>query len=113
EQVADTLFKYAIVLPHPLAVGENHDIAIRVRIPEGQPMVPRYVVHPVRRIDMFALRIRFDPGDMPEAVWRADGVPSRVVSAGEYVDIAEKEIVALDPHGEVATRFDDLKIGLA
>jgi hypothetical protein len=43
EQPWETYFRNVIVLPRPLRAGEQHEYAMRLRVPPGQPMAAHYV----------------------------------------------------------------------
>lgn len=74
ERIGEGYFRHHVRFPRPLAQGEQHELAVRVRIPRGQPMRPEYVFRPLRRCDRFHLCIRFGEGP-PKKVRRVDGLP--------------------------------------
>jgi hypothetical protein len=57
--------------------GERHEYAVIYRVPMGQPMRTHYVLAPMQYCDMFELRVRFNPYDLPKAVWRVEHVTHR------------------------------------
>ena len=72
-------------------------------------MAPHYVVQPLRPCEKLDLIIRFDPERMPDAVYRVDGLPPRMVDSSPGRD-ALAEVNRL---GEVYAEFNDLHQGLA
>ena len=100
---------YTIELPRTFAPGETHTYGMRFRIPAGQRMAPHYVVQPLRPCEKLDLIIRFDPERMPDAVYRVDGLPPRMVDSSPGRD-ALAEVNRL---GEVYAEFNDLHQGLA
>jgi hypothetical protein len=108
EQPWETYFRNVIVLPAPLRAGEQHEYAMRLRIPQGQPMAPHYVHVPHRRSDHFDLRVRFSLDRPPRAVWMLPGVPTAVI----YQRSPARQTLTPDRAGEVHVTFRNLQIGL-
>lgn len=79
EHPHESFFRNVVTLPEPLKAGDRHEYAVRMRIPEGQPMATHYVFVPLRRCDYFELRIRFDVYKLPRVVWELSGVPTAVI----------------------------------
>jgi hypothetical protein len=63
-------FGLALALPHPLARGEEHDFAVRFRVPPGQVMRPHFVCVTKQACDLIEVRVKFDEKRPPAAVWR-------------------------------------------
>ncbi|OHV31034.1 MULTISPECIES: hypothetical protein [Pseudofrankia] len=103
----DTLFSPVLRLPHPLGAEERHEFGCVWRLPEGQPMAPRYAMVPTIRCDALDLRVRFPDGADPE-VQRLDGLPLRAVE-DPAIDLTG---VPLDGAGEASARFGPLALGL-
>jgi len=97
-----------IVLPRPLAAGERHEYALRIRLPAGQQMASHYVHVPFRRCDSFELRVRFNPAQLPAAIWPVDGAPITVIYEGRQL----RDILVPDRFGEVCVQYHDLHVGL-
>ena len=45
-------------------------------------MRPYYAASPMRRLDEFVLRARFDPTRLPDTIWALEGMPFRKVDEG-------------------------------
>jgi hypothetical protein len=72
-------------------------------------MRPYYVLHPLRRCDHFSVRIRFDPEQRPDQIWRLNGVPSRVVD--DFMP--NSDLLTLDRVGEIAVEFHAMQPGFS
>ncbi|MEZ0114917.1 transcriptional regulator with XRE-family HTH domain [Catenulispora sp. EB89] len=105
----ESYFRYVILLPRPLRVGERHRYTMRLRVPPGQPMAPRYVQVPHRRSDHFKLTVRFDSSRLPRIVWRMAGVPTAVLTDRD----PNSERLTPDRFGEVSAEFHALRLGRA
>jgi hypothetical protein len=100
-------FRFRLGLPAPLHVGESHEYGLLFRIPPGQPMRTHYVFTPMRRCDLFDLRVRFNANNRPAAVWRVNDAFHRAVD-----DIHPTgEVVLLDAAGEIHLQFRGLRTG--
>lgn len=108
EQPYESYFKNVIVLPQPLRKGERHGYALRLRILAGQRMAPHYVYVPFNRSDHFELRVRFNPQQLPRAIWVLDGAPTAVI----YERGPTHETLVPDRFGEVHVTFRTLRLGL-
>jgi hypothetical protein len=108
EQPWETYFRNVIVLPRPLQAGEEHEYAMRLRVPPGQPMAAHYVHVPHRRSDYFELRVRFGLDRLPRAIWMLPGVPTAVI----YQLSPARQTLTPDRAGEVHVKFRQLQIGL-
>lgn len=105
DQVAAAYFVYRVQFPEPLSRGDERTIEVRVRIPEGQVMVPRYVSRSAHRVDLLELRIKFDRERTPRAVWRINALPFPVSEE----DGPNGDDVAVDSVGEAFVRFTNLR----
>jgi hypothetical protein len=107
ERVTGSRFRYGLRLPRPLHAGEAHEYALLFRLPPNQPMRTHYVYTTHRRCDAFDLRIRFDPEDLPDQIWR--------VNQGYLGDLdddtAPREVVEVDRTGELHLVFHRLRLG--
>jgi Helix-turn-helix domain len=108
EQPWETYFRNMIVLPRALRVGEQHEYALRLRVPPGQPMAAHYVHVPHRRSDYFELRVRFHLDRLPRAVWMLPGVPTAVI----YQRSPFRQTLVPNLAGEVHVKFRQLQVGL-
>lgn len=98
-----------IRLPRPLRAGEQHEYHVRVTTVARRYFRPYYVLSPYRRCDEFDLRVKFDPQDLPERIWRLGGVPHRMVDEG----LPRDPEVRVDSVGEVMLQFSNLRQGLS
>lgn len=99
----------SLILPRPLALGEEHDIALRVRLPSDYPMAPHVVCVPRYPCDAFDLHVKFADDLRPRHIGKLWDVYQRDVD-----DPATRtSAVPLDAAGEVHVRFDDLPTGRA
>lgn len=96
-------------LPRPLSPGEQHEYQVRVSLLPRRDMRPYYVLSPLRRVDVFELRAKFDTVDPPEAIWRLDGVPFQLLDEKQPVG----RMLQPDAAGEVVSRFRSLRGGLS
>ena len=108
DNVYESHFQQIITLSSPLRTGDEHQYTLRLRLPPGQPMSPHYVYVPHRPCESFDLRIRFNPNNLPTAVWRLDATPTAVI----YEQRPSATLLTPDRFGEVRTSFDNLQIGL-
>jgi hypothetical protein len=109
ERLTATYFRFLVTLPRVLLRGERHRIGVVLRLPDGQPMYPRYTYQPMRRCERFELRLRFDASSKPDRVWRVAGLPR-----GMFEDFVDPDaLTPLDPFGEVQLSFQQLRPGLA
>ncbi|SDF31661.1 hypothetical protein SAMN05216553_10159 [Lentzea fradiae] len=93
-------------LPKRLRAGESHEFVLRVSLPPGRPMSPRYVFWPERRCERFRLVTRFGK-TFPAAVWRVDHVFHRDADEIE----TGRDHVEVNDVGEVHVLFSDLQAG--
>jgi hypothetical protein len=108
EQPYESYFKNIIVLPRPIRKGERHEYAMRLRIPAGQRMASHYVYVPFNRSDRFELRVRFNPRQLPRAIWMLQGAPTAVI----YERGPTPATLTPDRFGEVHVSFRALRLGL-
>ena len=96
-----------VTLPRGLARGEEHEFAIRYRVPDvATPHLVRTPDHPCDRFD---LRLRFDRTRPPWRIWLLAGVLDR-----DLTDPARAgEARETDAAGELHLVFRDLTPGLA
>jgi AcrR family transcriptional regulator len=106
---SSTNFSTVVALSRTLRKGDRHTYGLISRIPQGQPMAPRYVYIPYRRCRYFSLLVRFHPDRLPGEVWRHDGVPHSVVTDG----IPSEDRLTLNRANEVTVSFGDLIGGCA
>jgi hypothetical protein len=104
-----TYLRYFVRLPHPLRRGAAHDIGVRLAIPPGQPLHPKYMLTPLLRCDELDLRVRFGPGAAGRSIWRIAGLPPGM--ADDFADPAE--LLHPDADGDVRLRFSRLRLGLS
>jgi hypothetical protein len=102
-------FGFSVVLPAALDAGQQHEYALRLRIPPGQPVRPHYVFIPHRRCDLFEMRLRFDPERIPRLLWRVAESPVRVIDDGE----PSGELLRPDAAGEIHQIFPGPRQGFA
>jgi hypothetical protein len=106
-KVTESRFAFDLGLPAPLGIGEKHEYGLIIRVPESQPMVPRYVLFPDRRCDEFELRIRFDLDRLPSQIWRVDEVFHRDIDENRPT----ADLLTIDGVGEVHLSFKNLLPG--
>ena len=108
EHDTDSRFRYVLDLPRPLRAGERHEYGLLFRVPRNQLMRTHYVFTSPRRCDSFDLRIRFDRERLPERIWRVEELFHRDVDDRQ----PGKDLLTVDPVGELHLQFQDLKPGL-
>ncbi|HEX2131100.1 MAG TPA: hypothetical protein VHH15_06025 [Actinophytocola sp.] len=100
---------YRLVLPEPLALGAEHEFALRVRPGADRAIERHFVCVPRHRCDLCEVRVRFPEDRPPARLERLTAVFQRdVVDPNCAADPIE-----LDPSGEVRARFTHLTPGLA
>jgi hypothetical protein len=104
-----TYWNGRVNLPHPLGAGERHEFELQVTSLPRRLFRPFFVMSPYRRCDEFALRVKFDPGQLPEQVWELDRVPFEFVNANQPIGRS----LDVDRAGEVASRFTGLQTGFS
>jgi len=106
---ASDRFGFTLVLPRPLARGETHDFALRVRLPDDTPMRPHLacvLTYPCDRLD---LRVRFHRDRLPRTVRLLRRAFQRDID--DVVPPAEE--VPIDHAGECHVGFRDVTAGMA
>jgi hypothetical protein len=103
------MFVFDLGLPKALALGEEHEFGLVLRVPDEQLMRPHYVVVPDRRYDEFELRIRFAPGRAPGLIWRVSDVFHRELDDARPTD----DVLVVDGAGELNLAFKNLRPGHA
>ncbi len=106
---SESQFKRVISLPRTLSAGERHEYALRTKIPPGQLMAPHYMHVPLRRSDLFQLRVRFDTTRLPQSVWLLAEVPPAVI----YDREPTAKVLTPDRFGEVYAVFSNPRQGFA
>lgn len=91
--------------PEPLARGDEHEYAFRVRLPPERGIAPHYVCTPKYPCDRFSLHVRFGEVVQPRQVWRLSGVPPLELDDPVW----NGDVVRPNRFGEVHTRFDHLE----
>jgi hypothetical protein len=109
ERQGQSHYRYLLDLPRPLAKGETHSYTLVFRVPEGRLASPHYAFVPLIACSMFKLKIRFDPAQRPDRVWRLDRLFPRLLDEG----LERGNPLPLDDAFEVAVRFDTLDVGFA
>jgi hypothetical protein len=106
---ASDRFRFSLVLPRPLARGESHDFAMRVRLPPQTPMRPHLACVLTYPCDLLDLSVRFHRDRLPGTVWLLRNAFQRdihdVVPPGERMEV--------DHAGECNVRFREVTAGMA
>ena len=96
---------FVLRLPEPLARGDEHEYAFRVKVPVERGIAPHYVCTPRYQCDRFSLHVRFGAVLRPQRVWRLAGVPPLELDDPVWTgDLAQP-----NRFGEVHTSFDNLE----
>lgn len=106
---SESHFAFSVELPAALGTGQHHEYALRLRIPDGQPVRQHYVFIPHRRCDLFEVRLRFDPRRMPRRLWRVVESPLRMIDDGQ----PSGELLLPDGAGEIHQIFPGPRQGFA
>ncbi|MPZ80168.1 MAG: hypothetical protein GEV28_07140 [Actinophytocola sp.] len=109
ERRSESHFEFTVELPAELGIGQDHEYAMRLRVPAGQPVRPHYLFVPYRRCDLFELRLRFDPARTPRTLWRVTDSPLRVVDDGQ----PSGELLSPDAAGEIHQVYPEPRQGFA
>jgi hypothetical protein len=104
---SESHFEFSVELPVTLDAGQLHEYALRLRVPDGQPVRQHYVFIPHRRCDLFEMRLRFDPRRMPRQLWRVAESPVRVIDDGQ----PSGELLSPDAFGEIHQVFPGPRLG--
>jgi hypothetical protein len=109
-------YQGVIRLPTTLQPGSSHEYTVMFTASARSSMPPCYALTPLRRCDIFELRVRFDPAELPSSVWALNGVPPSVFaeSVGPDSDpTVRHQGLRVDSVGEVQITFTDLYPGLS
>ncbi|MFV2198131.1 hypothetical protein [Nocardiopsis sp. LOL_012] len=106
QRVTDTYFRHRVRFASPLDLGQRHVFALRVGVPPGQPLRPRYVFRPLRHCGRFSLDLSFDR-DRPARVWTVPGMPN-----GAVEDLPGDPLGPVGP-GAYRIEFTGLRPGFA
>ncbi|WP_155989124.1 hypothetical protein [Nocardiopsis sp. CNT312] len=106
QRVTDTYFRHRVRFGSPLDAGQRHVFALRVGVPAGQPLRPRYVFRPLRHCGRFRLDLSF-ARDRPDRVWTVPGVPN-----GAVEDLTGDPLAPAGP-GAYRIEFTALRPGFA
>ena len=109
EHPHESFFQHIIELAEPLHADQMHSYAIALHPPFGQPLAPHFVQVPLRRLDHFDVRVRFDTRKLPRMIWQLAGVASAVINDPQPVG----GILTPDRFGEVHATFSQLRQGRA
>ncbi|PWW53671.1 hypothetical protein [Actinokineospora spheciospongiae] len=109
DRAATEYAKFTVRLPHTLNLGDPHDYSVEASSYPREYMSPYYEMAPLLPVAHFYLRVKFDPANPPQTVWRVDGVP-RFASADSATP---REQLDPDRLGEIATEFHGLKPNLS
>lgn len=100
---------FSLVLPKPLARGESHDFAMRIRQPVDQPLRPHLACVLKHPCDLLDLRVRFNRTRLPGVVWLLRNAFQRDID-----DSAPQGTrVPVDHAGECHVTFRDVTPGMA
>jgi hypothetical protein len=100
-------FSFELRLPVMLSAGQTHDFGLLVRIPNDQVMHPHYVFFPERPCDVFDLRVRFAPSNVPAEVVLVSGVFHRAIDD----PASSGRVLTVDEVNEVHVAFSSLLPG--
>ncbi|OLF12403.1 hypothetical protein BLA60_09085 [Actinophytocola xinjiangensis] len=108
-RAASDRFGFTLVLPRPLARGEAHDFALRLRLPDDTPMRPHLACVLTYPCDLLDLRVRFHRDRLPGTVRLLRKAFQRDID--DVVPPAEE--VSVDHAGDCQVRFRDVTAGMA
>jgi hypothetical protein len=108
EQPARNRFHLMVELPAPLQPGQQHEYGLIVRMREGIPMRPHYILTPECQCNHFVLRVRFDTERLPVWARRVDGETVRMFEAAQPAG----RMAVPDATGEVEEEFRNLTMYL-
>ena len=100
---------FVLALPKPIAAGEPHDFALRLRLGKEQALQPYFVCVPRYPCDDFDLRVRFHPRRVPTRIWLLCNVFQRDVDD----PVPGGETLSVDAAAEIHLTFRRLTPGLA
>ncbi|WP_394621370.1 hypothetical protein JNUCC0626_20405 [Lentzea sp. JNUCC 0626] len=96
---------FVLRLPEPLARGDEHEYAFRVKVPPERGIAPHYVCTPKYQCDRFSLHVRFGAVLRPHRVWRLSGILPLELDDPVWTG----DLVVPNRFGEVHTSFDNLE----
>jgi hypothetical protein len=103
EQQGPRSLGFRLRLPKPLSEGQEHEFSLRTTL--TQPFEPYYACTPRYPCDRFDLKIRFQPGRIPERIWLLDTELSMALAdPWPY-----RKALQADRLGEVRHEFIDLE----
>jgi hypothetical protein len=108
ERVTPSHSRFAMRLPAPLGVGEQHEYGARFSAYPRALMPPYYVLTPLQPCERFTVRVRFG-ANVPAKIWRLDGIPPRAIDGFE----PPNGLLTADRLGEVSLEFSRLHQGLS
>lgn len=106
-RTAESVWQLRLALPRPLKMGEEHDLALVVRVGNGHPLPPHAVLAPSRACAAFDVTVETGDSGAHDFV-RLDGVPL-VVLGDEHPSGTPVEVV----DGTAHCAFTDLTPGMA
>ncbi len=109
QQVGPSHARFVIRLPRPLSLGQRHEYGIHFNSYSRRHLRPYYVLTPFRRCETFALNVRFGTQSLPDALWRLNGVPPRLLD--DWAPTSDS--IVLDRVGEAHLQFHGLGQGLS
>jgi len=100
---------FIVRLPVPIGMGQSHDCGVAINsslLPRS--IRPYYIVTPWRPLHSFRMQLCFGH-DVPQSIWRIDGLPLAVVGELESSD----DPLRADSIGEVQLEFHHLRLALS
>jgi hypothetical protein len=101
-------FCFELDLPVTLKRGDEHSFTMIVRVVDGKPIRDYYTYTPLNSCTSCEIRVRFGADRLPEALWRLEEVPPRVLADP---DVTGSSLLRLDVVGEISQRFTGLRQG--
>ena len=96
---------FALRLPEPLSRHDQHEYAIRIKLPPERGIAPHYVCTPRYPCALFRLHVRFGPDRAPDSIWRLQDALPLELGDPELTT----ELLPANCCGEVHTVFTDLE----
>jgi len=100
---------FALLLAEPIDRNDEHEFALRIKLPPGRGMAPHYVCTPRYPCALFRLHVRFGPGRAPRSTWRLQSTCPLELSD----PASDREPVTADRSGELYLVFTDLEPNLS
>jgi transcriptional regulator with XRE-family HTH domain len=107
EHIHESQFRHVITLARPLALGDEHQYRLSIRIPSAQLMMQHLVHIPLQRSEYYKLTVRFPIERIPARVWLLGGVPPAVLRDRD----PSVPTVEPDRFGELTVEFRSLLQG--